>query len=98
MTHRQNHLLARLDSKIFAALEPHLKIQPLKMADVLGRSGEPVERVYFPHTGVISLVVELSIGMMIETAMVGHDGALNGASSLDGKISLNKAIVQVEGV
>ena len=36
-------------------------------------------------------------GMMIETAMVGHDGVLNAASALDGKVSLNKGIVQVAG-
>ena len=35
--------------------------------------------------------------MMIETAMVGHDGVLNAASALDGKVSLNKGIVQVAG-
>lgn len=37
------------------------------------------------------------VGMMIETAMVGHDGALNAASALDGKVSLNKGIVQTAG-
>jgi len=46
---------------------------------------------------VISLVVELSIGDMIETAMIGRDGVLNASSALDGKISLNKAIVQLAG-
>jgi hypothetical protein len=35
--------------------------------------------------------------MMIETAMVGRDGAFNAASALDGKVSLNKGIVQSAG-
>ena len=35
---------------------------------------------------------------MIETAMVGKDGVLNGASALDGKVSLNKGLVQLAGV
>ena len=34
---------------------------------------------------------------MIEAAMVGRDGVLNGSSALDGKVSLNKAIVQLAG-
>jgi hypothetical protein len=42
-------------------------------------------------------VVELSIGDMIETAMVGCDGAFNAGPALDGKVSLNKAIVQLAG-
>ena len=35
---------------------------------------------------------------MIETAMVGRDGVFNAASALDGKVSLNKGIVQLAGV
>jgi hypothetical protein len=42
-------------------------------------------------------VVELDVGKMIETAMVGRDGVLNAAPALDGKVSLNKAIVQSAG-
>ena len=34
---------------------------------------------------------------MIETAMVGRDGVLNAAPALDGKVSLNKGIVQSAG-
>jgi CRP-like cAMP-binding protein len=56
-----------------------------------------VERIYFPHSGVVSLVVELNIGEMIETAMVGRDGVVNAAAALDGKVSFNKGIVQVAG-
>jgi CRP-like cAMP-binding protein len=53
--------------------------------------------VYFPLSGVISLVVELNVGEMIETAMVGRDVVFNASSALDGKVSLNKAIVQLAG-
>jgi CRP-like cAMP-binding protein len=34
---------------------------------------------------------------MIEAAMIGHDSMLGASSALDGKISLNKAIVQLSG-
>jgi CRP-like cAMP-binding protein len=64
----------------------------------LAEAGSAIKRVYFPHSGVISLVVELAVGQMIETAMVGRDGVLNGASALDGKVSFNKGIVQLAGV
>ena len=42
-------------------------------------------------------MVELHVGSMIETAMVGRDGAFNAAAALDGKVSLNKGIVQMAG-
>ena len=97
MAHSANKLLDSVPAKTFAAIEPHLKTVELVHGEVLAEAGNEVTRVYFPHSGVISLVVELSIGDMIETAMVGHDGALNISSALDGKVSLNKAIVQLAG-
>jgi len=92
-----NMLLNTLPAKTFAAIEPHLKTVELVHGEVLGEAGDSITCVYFPHSGVISLVVELSVGDMIETAMVGRDGALNISSALDGKVSLNKAIVQLAG-
>jgi len=97
MAKSPNRLLASLPPEVFSALTPHLKTVELKFADVLAEAGGPIRQVYFPYSGVISLVVELDVGMMIETAMVGRDGALNAASALDGKVSLNKGIVQSAG-
>jgi CRP-like cAMP-binding protein len=92
-----NRLLASLPADTFSAISPHLKIVELKFGSVLAEAGSPIQQVYFPYSGVISLVVELDVGMMIETAMVGRDGAFNAASALDGKVSLNKGIVQSVG-
>ena len=98
MPHAQNRLLASLPADVFAAIQPHLKLVELTLGDVLAEADGIVRRVYFPHSGIISLVVELRVGEMIETAMVGRNGVLNAASALDGKMSLNKAIVQLAGV
>ena len=92
-----NRLLASLSSEVFAAVAPHLKAVELTHARILAEAGSDVKQVWFPHSGVISLVVELSVGEMIETAMVGRDGVFNAAPALDGKVSLNKAIVQLAG-
>ncbi len=97
MAQSSNRILDSLPQNIFAALQPHLKTVDLVFGDTVARTGEPVERVYFPHTGVISLVVEMEEGNMIETAMVGRDGAANATSALDGKIALHKGIVQAAG-
>ena len=97
MAQSPNRLLAALPSDVFSALAPHLKTVELKFGDVLAEAGGSIRQVYFPYAGVISLVVELRVGSMVETAMVGRDGALNAASALDGKVSLNKGIVQMAG-
>ena len=56
----------------------------LRFGDVLAESVQPVDRVYFPTAGVVSLVVEMKVGDMIETAMVGRDGVANATAALDG--------------
>ena len=97
MAKSPNRLLASLPADAFSEISPHLKIVELKFGDVVAEAGSPIRQVYFPYSGAISLVVDLDVGMMIETAMVGHDGVMNAASALDGKVSLNKGIVQVAG-
>ena len=93
-----NRILASIPADVFQALQPHLKLVDLVLGEVIAEPGSTIKRVYFPHTGAISLVVAMTVGEMIETAMVGNDGVLNAASSLDGKISPNKSIVQLAGV
>ena len=97
MSKSPNRLLASLPADAFSAISPHLKIVELKFGEVVAETGSAIRQVYFPYSGVISLVVELDVGAMIETAMVGRDGVLNAAPALDGKVSLNKGIVQSAG-
>ena len=92
-----NSLLASLSASDAAALRPHLKEIELPQGAVLFEVGMPVKTVYFPHDGVVSLVVELSSGEMIEAAMVGRESLVGGLSALDGEISPYKVIVQIAG-
>jgi CRP-like cAMP-binding protein len=92
-----NRLLASLPSTDFELLRPHLKTIELVHEVVLFEAGDPVRRVYFPHSGVISLVVDLAGGEMIEAAMIGRDSIVGASSALDGKVALNKGIVQMPG-
>jgi CRP-like cAMP-binding protein len=92
-----NHLLASLAPADLELLRPHLKPVELKHEAVLFEAGAKVDRVYFPHSGIISLVVELAGGEAIEAAMIGRDSMLGATSALDGEVSLNKAIIQIAG-
>jgi CRP-like cAMP-binding protein len=93
-----NRLLASLVPADFELLRPHLKPIELTHEAVLFEAGDKIDRVYFPHSGIISLVVELSEGRVIEAAMIGRDSMLGATSAMDGAISLNKAIIQLGGV
>jgi CRP-like cAMP-binding protein len=64
---------------------------------VLTSTGDKLERVYFPHSGVISLVVSLASGETIEAAMIGNQSVFGASAALDGGISVNDATVQFAG-
>jgi CRP-like cAMP-binding protein len=93
--HLENQLLARLDEATMAALRPHLAIVRLEQGEVINETHDTVRKVYFPHSGIISCVVELVGGGSIETGMIGKDGQFGAAASLDHKISLNLVNVQI---
>ena len=97
MSQSPNRILNALPQNIFAAFEPHLRPIDLVFGQVVAEPDQPVGHVYFPTTGVVSLVVAMKVGDMIETAMVGRDGVVNATTAMDGKISLHKGIVQVAG-
>ncbi len=92
-----NQLLASLRAADFDLLHPHLRSVELKHQAVLVRTGERLTDVYFPHDGIISLVVRLAEGDTIEAAMVGRDSVYWASAGLDGVIALNDAIVQLPG-
>jgi CRP-like cAMP-binding protein len=97
MPQSPNLLLASLPQNIFAAMEPHFQRVTMNFGDVIAQTDRPITQVYFPFSGVVSLVVDMSVGDMIETAMVGRDGVANGTSALDGKTSLHRGVIQVAG-
>jgi CRP-like cAMP-binding protein len=92
-----NRLLASLPPQDFEMLRPHLKPFDLVHGDLLFDAGDRLDWVYFPHSGVISLVVDLADGQRIEAAMVGRDSVVGASAALDGRVALNTGIVQVPG-
>jgi CRP-like cAMP-binding protein len=58
------------------SLLPHLRLVELPQETVLFEAGGEIDRVYFPRAGVVSLVVELASGEMIEAAMIGREGVV----------------------
>jgi CRP-like cAMP-binding protein len=87
-------LLSPSDSKLLA---PHLKPANFKQHHVLFEAEERVRHVYFPTGAVVSLVITLSTGEIIEAAMVGMDGVVGASAALDGQISLSRGIIQLGG-
>jgi CRP-like cAMP-binding protein len=94
LAHSADHLLASLAADKIAALLPHLKVP---QETVLFETGDTIETVYFPLRGVVSVVVDLAAGEMIEAAMIGRDSLIGGSAAFDNQVSLNRVVVQVRG-
>jgi CRP-like cAMP-binding protein len=92
-----NAILASLSAGDAAALQPHLKPLYLESKRILFDVGNTIDAVYFPTGAVVSLVVGLSTGEMVEGAMVGKDGVVGAAAALDSKVALTQAIIQLPG-
>ena len=93
----KNLLLGLLSPSDLKLLTPHLKSAHFEQQHVLFEAEEKISHVYFPTGAVVSLVITLSTGEIIEAAMVGVDGVVGASAALDGKISLSRAIVQLAG-
>ena len=93
----KNLLLGRLSQDDFDRLEPYLKITSFKQHSVLFEAEQEIKHVYFPTSGVVSLVVTLETGELVEAAMVGSDGVVGASAALDGRISLSRGIIQLPG-
>ena len=96
--HSSNLLLASLPPENIAALMPHLRVVELPQETVLFEAGDTIKALYFPHNGIVSILVDLTSGEMIETAMVGRDSLVGGSAAVDDDIALNRAVVQVPGI
>src|SRR3979409_2114817 len=71
---RRNRILAALPAadreRLFGSLVP----VSLEVKTVLFEPGAPIDAIYFPMDGVISLVTALQDGNIVEVATIGNEG------------------------
>lgn len=92
-----NRLLAALLPPDFALLAPELEAVALDQNAVLARAGDEVEYVFFPHSGAISLMIDMANGQTVATAAIGCEGAVGILSALGPSPSAITAIVHAAG-
>lgn len=92
-----NHLLAALPAADFSRMSGQLERVPLKLGDALYESGSQLSHVYFPVSGIVSLIHTLADGGAAEIAVVGRDGCVGIAILLGARTTQSRAVVQVGG-
>lgn len=93
----ENALLAALPPEARARLTPALESVTLKLRDAVYEAAQPIEHVFFPTRGVISLVSVISDGAEIEVATVGREGCVGLPVFLGSDRTPFRAFCQVPG-
>jgi CRP-like cAMP-binding protein len=69
----------------------------LPRGQVLHPPGEPIRQVYFPDSGMVSMLTVLQSGEQIETAIIGSEGVAGGWVAIDGANTNTQTTVQIDG-
>ena len=92
----QNHLLGSLPPADYQRFAPELEYVKMKLGYSLYESGSNLEHVYFPVTGIVSLLYVTKAGASAELAVIGCEGMIGISLFMGGETTPNRAIVQSE--
>jgi CRP-like cAMP-binding protein len=93
----RNRLLSYLSAKDFEALRPNLKPVDLPLRLMLERPAEPIEHVFFPETGIASVVAVQSHQTKVEVGLIGNEGMTGLPVILGDHQTPNTTYMQVAG-
>ena len=92
-----NRLLASIPQATLALLNGKWSSLALAQGQICLSTGDRISRVYFPTSTVISLAIATERGELVETGMVGREGAAGLQTVFGPRTSHTRAIVQVPG-
>jgi CRP-like cAMP-binding protein len=92
-----NKLLAALSHADFENLKAHFTIVPMAQGTLLFEAYDEVEQIFFPLSGMISLLVVLKNGNAVETATVGREGVVGAMAGMGLHKSHVRAVIQLPG-
>jgi len=93
----QNHLLAALPDTEYAPLRDKFELVSLKLGEVIYESGDKLSHLYFPTTGIISMLYLMENGGTAEIGIAGNNGLIGYALFMGGETTSSRAIVQIAG-
>jgi CRP-like cAMP-binding protein len=92
-----NQLLAALPKKDYQALQPNLEEIPLVFDDLIYRPNVLITDVYFPNSGIVSLLAGVNERSTLEVGLVGNEGMVGLSVFFGVNSSSNRAVVQGAG-
>ena len=92
-----NRILASLPPEAYERILPDLKTVPLRFRIALREPGDLMPYVYFPNTGVISMLTVMEDGDAVEVATIGNEGMADLFVFLGLEQSDTRLLIQVPG-
>jgi len=92
-----NGILQRLSDKTLALIVPHLRNVKLAQGTILHEAGEAITTVYFPLSGMVSILAVLQSGQAIEAGVIGREGFIGGYVGVRGWRPFGHAVMQMSG-
>lgn len=93
-----NQLLDDMPPAVWQRLQPHLRLAPMRLGEVLCEPGAKMELAYFPTTSIVSLLYGTMVGHSTGIAMVGNDGVVGVALYMGDSTMPSRAVVQNAGM
>ena len=93
----RNRLLLALPSRNLKRLMPELEQISCQRAQILMNADSALDHVFFPDSGVISVVAVYADGTIIEMATVGREGFTDVQATFGAKRSSVQLLVQIPG-
>jgi CRP-like cAMP-binding protein len=93
----KNRLLTAVPRRQYDRLRPHLESVSLHFEEVLYEPDKPIRHVYFPTSGMISLLLVLNDGSIAEVGRIGNEGMVCLPVFLGMGTSHTRAFVQIPG-
>jgi CRP-like cAMP-binding protein len=93
----RNDLLVALPSLVYRRLARHLEPVALTFGQVLYEPGDRIRHVYFPTSGVISLLSVANANKAAEVGVVGNEGVIGASAAFGIDRSNTRAVVQAAG-
>src|SRR6202035_2287004 len=93
----RNRLLLALPSRILKQLLPELEHIRCEREQVLMDADSSLDHVFFPHSGVVSVVAVYADGSVIEMATIGREGCTAVQAIFGAKRSSSRLLVQLPG-
>jgi CRP-like cAMP-binding protein len=91
-----NALLRSLSPDDYHLLQTHLRPVGYRSGHVLYEPEDQVDWVYFPESGLVSLISVMLSGDQVEAAVVGREGGIGFLEAAGAGIIFTRAIVQID--